>query len=60
MAIHWYPGHMHKATREMTKILPEVDLVIELLDARLPVKQSKPSDCGAGVDEALHQNPEQI
>ena len=42
MAIHWYPGHMHKATREMTKILPEVDLVIELLDARLPVSSQNP------------------
>jgi ribosome biogenesis GTPase A len=42
MAIHWYPGHMHKATREMTKILPGVDLVIELLDARLPVSSQNP------------------
>ena len=42
MAIHWYPGHMHKATREMTKILPEVDLVIELLDARLPASSQNP------------------
>ena len=33
---------MHKATREMTKILPEVDLVIELLDARLPVSSQNP------------------
>ena len=42
MAIHWYPGHMHKATREMTKILPEIDLVIELLDARLPASSQNP------------------
>ena len=42
MAIHWYPGHMHKAIREMTSILPDVDLVIELLDARLPVSSQNP------------------
>ena len=42
MAIHWYPGHMHKAIREMTNILPDVDLVIELLDARLPASSQNP------------------
>ncbi len=42
MAIHWYPGHMHKAIREMTSILPDVDLVIELLDARLPASSQNP------------------
>lgn len=42
MAIHWYPGHMHKAIREMTGILPDVDLVIELLDARLPASSQNP------------------
>jgi ribosome biogenesis GTPase A len=43
MAIHWYPGHMHKAIREMTDILPDVDLVIELLDARLPASSQNPT-----------------
>lgn len=43
MAIHWYPGHMHKAIREMTKILPDVDMVIELLDARLPASSQNPA-----------------
>ena len=43
MAIHWYPGHMHEAIREMTNILPEVDLVIELLDARLPASSQNPA-----------------
>mgnify|MGYP003999402417 FL=1 len=43
MAIHWYPGHMHKAIREMTNILPDVDLVIELLDARLPASSQNPA-----------------
>ncbi len=43
MAINWYPGHMHKANKDMTKVLPEVDLVIELLDCRLPYSSQNPS-----------------
>jgi len=43
MAINWYPGHMHKANREMTKVLPQVDLVIELLDCRLPYSSQNPA-----------------
>ena len=42
MAIQWYPGHMHKATREMVKVLPKVDAVIEILDARIPFSSSNP------------------
>lgn len=43
MAINWYPGHMHKANKEMTEILPEVDLLIELLDCRLPYSSQNPA-----------------
>lgn len=43
MAINWYPGHMHKANKDMSKILPQVDLVIELLDCRLPYSSQNPS-----------------
>ena len=43
MAINWYPGHMHKANKEMSEILPEVDLVIELLDCRLPYSSQNPA-----------------
>lgn len=42
MTINWYPGHMHKARREIKQVLPEIDLVIELLDARLPFSSSNP------------------
>ncbi len=42
MSIHWYPGHMHKATKEMAKVLPSVDAVIEILDARIPFSSSNP------------------
>ena len=40
--IHWYPGHMHKAGKEFKQILPQVDLVIEVLDARLPGSSENP------------------
>jgi len=40
--IQWYPGHMHKASKEFKKILPQVDLVIEVLDARLPGSSENP------------------
>ncbi len=40
--IQWYPGHMHKANKEFLKILPQVDLVIEVLDARIPFSSENP------------------
>lgn len=42
MAISWYPGHMHKAKKEMIKIIDQVDLLIEVLDARTPIASSNP------------------
>jgi len=42
MSIHWFPGHMHKASKEIKKILPKVDLVIEILDARIPYSSDNP------------------
>jgi ribosome biogenesis GTPase A len=40
--IQWYPGHMHKAKKELIKILPQADLVIEVLDARIPYSSQNP------------------
>ncbi|MBD3610260.1 MAG: ribosome biogenesis GTPase YlqF [Gammaproteobacteria bacterium] len=42
MAIHWYPGHMHKASKEIKEALPKVDLFIEILDARIPYSSENP------------------
>lgn len=42
MAIQWYPGHMHKAQKEMRQLLPTVDMVIEVLDARIPFSSQNP------------------
>ncbi len=40
--IQWYPGHMHKASKAFKEILPQVDVVIEVLDARLPGSSENP------------------
>lgn len=36
MNIHWYPGHMAKAMRELEASIKAVDLVLYVLDARIP------------------------
>lgn len=42
MPIHWFPGHMQTARREIREAMPSVDLVIEVLDARIPFSSSNP------------------
>ncbi|MDO6459482.1 ribosome biogenesis GTPase YlqF [Granulosicoccaceae sp. 1_MG-2023] len=42
MQIQWFPGHMHKARKEMAKVLPGVDVIIEVLDARIPYSSENP------------------
>ena len=42
MNIQWYPGHMTKAKRMMEENIKLIDLVIELLDARIPVSSKNP------------------
>ena len=40
--INWYPGHMSKAKRQMTEELKLVDIIIELVDARIPYSSKNP------------------
>lgn len=40
--INWFPGHMHKARKEIAKVVSKVDFVIEVLDARLPFSSENP------------------
>lgn len=42
MHINWYPGHMAKAQRMIEENLKKVDVVIELLDARIPRSSANP------------------
>ena len=51
MLINWYPGHMVKAKKEVKKILPRVDVIIEILDARLPQSSTNPMIAGLRRDK---------
>lgn len=42
MAIQWFPGHMNKAKRAIADRIKTVDMVIEMLDARLPASSENP------------------
>ncbi len=42
MPIQWFPGHMHSTRKAIAERLPEIDVVIELLDARLPGSSANP------------------
>lgn len=55
MNIQWFPGHMTKAIRMMQDNLKLIDLVIELVDARLPLSSRNPK-----VDELVGDKPHLI
>ncbi|ASG67824.1 ribosome biogenesis GTPase YlqF [Francisella halioticida] len=38
--LHWFPGHMHNATKEFRKKMPTIDIAIEIIDARIPDSSS--------------------
>ena len=42
MSINWFPGHMNKAIREIKELLPKVDIIIEVVDARIPFSSANP------------------
>lgn len=42
MAIQWFPGHMHLTRKAITERVKEIDVVIEVLDARLPGSSANP------------------
>lgn len=52
MTIQWFPGHMTKARRQIEEKLKLIDVVIELLDARIPLSSRNPM-----VDEILKGKP---
>ena len=53
--IHWYPGHIAKAERVLKEKLNLVDVVIEVLDARLPL-----SSCYSNIKALLGEKPRLI
>lgn len=40
--INWYPGHMAKTKREIAEDMRIIDVVIEILDARIPISSQNP------------------
>ena len=53
MNIQWYPGHMTKAKRAMTEDIKLIDLIIELVDARVPLASRNPDIDELGKGKAL-------
>lgn len=41
-SIQWFPGHMNKARNEIKEIMPIIDIVIEVIDARIPYSSENP------------------
>jgi ribosome biogenesis GTPase A len=52
MTIQWFPGHMAKAKREVQEKLKLIDIVFELLDARIPLSSRNPM-----INEILGNKP---
>lgn len=42
MSIQWFPGHMHRARKAITSLMREIDVIIEVMDARLPESSRNP------------------
>ena len=53
--IQWFPGHMAKTRRLITENLSQVDIVIELLDARIPKSSKNPE-----IDKLVNTKPRLI
>ena len=52
MNLQWFPGHMAKTRRLMTESLKIVDIVAELVDARLPLSSRNPE-----IDKIIGTKP---
>lgn len=55
MNIQWYPGHMAKTRRQMLENLKNIDLVCELVDARIPQVSRNPD-----MDDIAGDKPRMI
>ncbi|MDM5213404.1 ribosome biogenesis GTPase YlqF [Peribacillus sp. RS7] len=55
MTIQWFPGHMAKARREVTEKLKLIDIIFELVDARIPASSRNPM-----IDEIIQHKPRVI
>jgi ribosome biogenesis GTPase A len=55
MNIVWYPGHMVKTRREITESLKMIDVVIELIDSRIPISSRNPD-----LDSLINEKPKVV
>jgi ribosome biogenesis GTPase A len=55
LTIQWFPGHMAKARRQVTEKLKLIDIIFELVDARLPLSSRNPM-----IDEIIQHKPRLI
>ncbi|MDX8362272.1 ribosome biogenesis GTPase YlqF [Cytobacillus sp. IB215316] len=55
MTIQWFPGHMAKAKRQVIEKIKLIDIVFELVDARIPASSRNPM-----VDEMISNKPRLI
>ncbi len=53
--IQWYPGHMTKTRRQMEQDIKLVDLVVEIIDARIPISSKNPD-----IDNIVKDKPRLI
>ena len=51
--IQWFPGHMTKTKRKIAEILPIIDAVAEIVDARIPISSRNPDLMGIIKDKPL-------
>lgn len=52
MNYQWYPGHMTKAKRQMQEDIKLIDLIIEIVDARIPLSSRNPDVDDIGKNKA--------
>lgn len=50
--VQWFPGHMAKTRRQIKEMLPQVDGVVEIVDARIPMSSANPE-----LDELVSRKP---
>ena len=55
MNINWYPGHMKKTKELLQENLKMVDIVVELLDARIPMSSKNPM-----IDRIINDKPRMV
>ena len=53
--IQWFPGHMTRTKRKITQLLPLIDIVVEVVDARIPQSSRNPD-----LDSLLSAKPRMI